>query len=268
MSDRPNEDKKLHDPKATVQLTADDLAAMRAELQQEKDKANQFATTRLNEADAAPSTNKKLENPYATVQLNPEEMAALRAEALRVKAEAQAAQAAQAVQAAPDNVSSMRGGAVANTPAAPATHQAFPDQTVIMSPGQARAQYGNAPVDQSYPAQNQYAPPAQNQYAPPAQQQNQYAPPAQNQYAPPAQNQYAPPAQQQNQYAPPSQQGYGQGQNYQTVQQSYNPPAQGGFTAPPAPLNNENFFQKYGIYLLIGFGATLIVAAILLLVVG
>ncbi|WP_054535306.1 hypothetical protein [Herpetosiphon geysericola] len=258
MSDRPNEDKKLHDPKATVQLTADDLAAMRAELQQEKDKANQFATTRLNEADAAPATNKKLENPYATVQLNPEEMAALRAEALRVKAEAQAAQAAQAVQAAPDNVSSMRGGAVANTQSAPANHQSFPDQTVIMSPGQARAQYGNAPVDQSYPAQ------AQNQYAPPAQ--NQYAPPAQNQYAPPAQNQYAPPAQ--NQYAPPSQQGYGQGQNYQNVQQSYNPPAQSGFTAPPAPLNNENFLQKYGIYLLIGFGATLIVAAILLLVVG
>ncbi len=255
MSDRPNDDKKLHDPKATVQLTADDLAAMRAELQQEKDKANQFATTRLSEADMSPATNKKLENPYATVQLNPEEMAALRAEAQRVKAEAQAAQAAQAAQTvpAPDNVSSMRGGAVANTPpAAPAPHQSFPDQTVIMTPGQARAQYANAPVDQSY------APPAQQQqYAPPAQQQ-QYAPPAQQQ-------QYAPPAQQQ-QYAPPAQPGYGQ--NYQNVQQNYNPPAQTGFPAPPAPLNNENFFQKYGIYLLIGFGATLIVAAILLLVVG
>ncbi|ABX03236.1 MAG TPA: hypothetical protein DEF47_21835 [Herpetosiphon sp.] len=260
MSDRPNEDKKLHDPKATVQLTADDLAAMRAELQQEKDKANQFATARLSEADIAPATNKKLENPYATVQLNPEEMAALRAEAQRVKAEAQAAQAAQAapVAPAPDNISSMRGGAVANTPPAPAAPQSFPDQTVIMSPGQARAQYGNAPVDQSY------APPAQQQYAPPAQQQ-QYAPPAQQQqYAPPPQ-QYAPPAQQQ--YAPPPQPGYGQ--NYQNVQQTYNPPAQTGFSAPPAPLNtNENFFQKYGVYLLIGFGAMLIVAAILLLVIG
>lgn len=256
MSDRPNEDKKLHDPKATVQLTADDLAAMRAELQQEKDKANQFATARLSEADIAPATNKKLENPYATVQLNPEEMAALRAEAQRVKAEAQAAQAAQAAPA-PDNVSSMRGGAVANTPPAPAAPQSFPDQTVIMSPGQARAQYGNSPVDQSY------APPAQQQqYAPP--QQQQYAPPAQQQYAPP-QQQYAPPAQQQ--YAPPQQPGYGQ--NYQHVQQNYNPPVQTGFSAPPAPLNtNENFFQKYGVYLLIGFGAMLIVAAILLLVIG
>ncbi|GAA5530277.1 hypothetical protein [Herpetosiphon gulosus] len=252
MSDRPNEDKKLHDPKATVQLTADDLAAMRAELQQEKDKANQFATARLSEADIASATNKKLENPYATVQLNPEEMAALRAEAQRVKAEAQAAQAAQAAPAAapaPDNISSMRGGAVANTPPVPAAPQSFPDQTVIMSPGQARAQYANAPVDQSY--------------APPAQQQ-QYAPPQQQQYAPP-QQQYAPPAQQQ--YAPPQQPGYGQ--NYQNVQQTYNPPAQTGFPAPPAALNtNENFFQKYGVYLLIGFGVTLIVAAILLLVIG
>ena len=265
-ADEPKRDfatRKLSDPNATVNLSADEVAALRDATDKATRKLdNPFATVSLSREEAAalrdttqtgePTGNdnsdkatRKLDNPFATVSLSREEAAALRAES-------QSAPTAPAVPITPpaapnpfDSASAnLRGGAVADQDSAAgksaaATNQGWSgnDQTVF---GAAPAQ-GYAPPP-SQPASNYNQPPNDQTMFSPSSAQNYNQP-------------YAPSA--------PNAQNYPQ--SYGSTSTGSQPnafPATPILSSAPSTTNNNKI-----AFILMGLGVLLILVALVLALV-
>ena len=276
-ADEPKRDfatRKLSDPNATVNLSADEVAALRDATDKATRKLdNPFATVSLSREEAAalrdttqtgePTGNdnsdkatRKLDNPFATVSLSREEAAALRAES-------QSAPTAPAVPITPpaapnpfDSASAnLRGGAVADQESAAgksaaATNQGWSgnDQTVF---GAAPAQ-GYAPPP-SQPASNYNQPPND---------QTMFSPSSAQAYAPPSQ----PAAQNYNQpYAPSAPNAQNYPQSYGSTSTGSQPnafPATPILSSAPSTTNNNKI-----AFILMGLGVLLILVALVLALV-